>query len=124
MPFSGRSAMRGRGRCAACAALVLAGFGASNASADVGAAPATTIFAQATTKLLSRSIQGQVPNGPSRNAAVSGDGRYARLLAFESDASNITAGDTNGGTGVFAVTRAPPHSDPGQPWQSGTTGLG
>ena len=70
MPFSGRPALRGRGRCAACAALALAGIAASNASADVAAAPATTIFAQATTTLLSRSIQGQVPNGPSRNAAA------------------------------------------------------
>lgn len=123
MPFSGRPAMRGRGRCAACAALALAGFGASNASADVAATPATTIFAQATTTLLSRSSQGQVPNGPSRNAAVSRDGRYTRVIAFESDASNITAGDTNGVTDVFAVTRAEPYSDQGTPWQSGATAL-
>jgi hypothetical protein len=101
----------------------LAGLGAQNASANLTALPATTIFGQATTTLLSRSVHGGVPNGPSRNAAVSRDGRFARIIAFESDASDITSGDTNGMTDVFAVTRAEPYTDQGSPWQIGSTVL-
>src|SRR5919201_3554326 len=115
--------MRGGGRCAVCTALAVLGVGVASASANVTATPATTIFGQATTTLLSRSMDGGVPNGPSRNAAVSRDDRYARMIAFESDASNITPGDTNGVTDVFAVLRAGSYSDQGTPWQIGRTVL-
>ena len=36
---------------------------------------------------------------------ISGDKRYARVIAYESDASDLVAGDTNGQRDVFAVRR-------------------
>ena len=45
-----------------------------------------------TTTLLSRAFDGGVPNGPSRHAAVSHDQRIARVIAYESDASDIVRG--------------------------------
>ncbi|HYS93416.1 MAG TPA: hypothetical protein VEL48_08295, partial [Candidatus Acidoferrales bacterium] len=45
-------------------------------------------------------------NGPSLSAAISGDGRF---VAFESDATNLVAGDTNGKRDIFVydmTTRA------------------
>src|SRR3954452_25449169 len=70
-----------------------------------------------TTFLLS-SAKGGFPNGPSRNAAVSHDQRIARYIAYESDASNIVDGDTNGFTDVFLVFRAEPFGHNGTPWKS------
>jgi Tol biopolymer transport system component len=49
---------------------------------------------------------GRQANGPSSNAAISADGRF---VAFESDATNLVLGDTNGKRDVFVydlVTRA------------------
>lgn len=43
---------------------------------------------------------GAQANGPSRNPAISADGSY---VAFESDASNLVPGDTNGVTDIFVV---------------------
>src|SRR4051794_33560228 len=62
------------------------------------AAPATAQAGRAdvqTTELISRSLSGGVPNGQSGNSVISGDKRYARAIAFESDASDIVAGDVN-----------------------------
>ena len=44
-------------------------------------------------------------NGPSSGAAVSGDNRKMRLVAFQSAASNLVPGDTNGKTDVFVWQR-------------------
>ncbi|MFL5840980.1 MAG: hypothetical protein ACJ77Z_11090 [Thermoleophilaceae bacterium] len=77
---------------------------------------------QRTTFLLS-SAHGGFPNGPSRNAAVSHDQRIARYMAYESDASNIVAGDTNGQTDVFLVARAQPFGANGTPWKPAGTQL-
>src|SRR5690349_12866149 len=41
---------------------------------------------------------GGAANGDSGAPAVSGDNRKARLAAFQSDASNLVGGDTNGVT--------------------------
>lgn len=84
----------------------------------------TTIFTAGGSQLLSRSLAGGVPNGPSRNPAVSRDDRAARLIAFESDASDLVAGDSNGQTDIFAVFRAEPF-DPttGERWRVGQTQL-
>ncbi|MCS7470455.1 S8 family serine peptidase [Stieleria sp. ICT_E10.1] len=41
-------------------------------------------------------------NGMSSNASISGDGRF---VAFESNASNLVTGDTNGGKDVFVYDR-------------------
>jgi hypothetical protein len=75
-----------------------------------------------TTFLLS-SANGGLPNGPSRSAAVSHDQRIARYIAYESDASNIVAGDTNGQTDVFLVSRAHPYGRNGTPWKPAGTKL-
>ena len=66
------------------------------------------------TQLLSRAADGGFPNGPSRNGVLSQDGRVARTAAFESDASNIVAGDSNGPTDVFVVERTAGYSRTGR----------
>jgi Tol biopolymer transport system component len=76
-----------------------------------------------TTFLLSRAYDGGLPNGVSRNAAVSHDQRIAREIAYESDATNIVPGDTNGLTDVFVVHRAGPWGSNGTPWRIGSTDL-
>lgn len=60
-----------------------------------------------------------MPNGPSRNGTISHDQRIARVAAYESDASNIVAGDTNGVTDVFMVRRSGPWGKNGTPWAMG-----
>ncbi len=90
---------------------------AALAPAVAGAASMRTTF------LLSRAADGGFPNGPSRSPAVSHDGRVAQLMAYESDASNIVAGDVNGQTDVFAVGRAQPWGPNGTPWAIGPTTL-
>jgi hypothetical protein len=70
------------------------------------------------TILLSRSVDGGLPNGPSRNASISQDRQFARLVAFESDASDIVVGDRNGVTDVFALPRRRPFSLDGEPWRA------
>src|SRR3712207_894043 len=75
------------------------------------------------THLLSRAADGGFPNGGSRNPAISQDRQYARLAAFESDASDIVAGDRNGATDVFAVHRRKPYSLNGEPWRPARTVL-
>src|SRR3954465_7084034 len=70
------------------------------------------------THLLSRSMIGGFPNGPSRNPKFSKDGQGTRLAAFESDASDLVAGDTNGKTDVFIVRRGGRFTtNKGEPWQ-------
>lgn len=78
---------------------------------------------QRTTFLLSKAADGGYPNGPSRNATVSHDQRIARYMAYESDASNIVQGDSNGTTDVFLVVRAQPWGSNGTPWQASGTEL-
>ena len=69
------------------------------------------------TRLISRSLDGGVPNGPSTNAVISGDRRYARLIAFESEASDLVARDTNGLKDVFAIKRTGRIDNTGREWQ-------
>jgi hypothetical protein len=70
------------------------------------------------THLLSRSMIGGFPNGPSRNAKFSKDGQGTRLAAFESDASDLVPGDSNGRTDVFVVRRGGDFTtNKGEPWQ-------
>jgi hypothetical protein len=85
-----------------------------------GVADATP--SERTTFLLS-SANGAFPNGPSRNAAISHDQRIARYIAYESDASNLVAGDANGMTDVFLVSRAEPFGQDGTPWVPARTDL-
>lgn len=89
------------------------------------AVPATASAADSlrTTFLFSRSMTGGVPDGPSRNGTLSHDQRIARVIAYESDATNIVPGDTNGVTDVFMVQRAAPWGQNGTPWLMGDTKL-
>jgi Tol biopolymer transport system component len=76
-----------------------------------------------TTTLLS-TANGGLPNGPSRNPSVSHDQRMARWIAYESDASDLVPGDTNGFTDVFLVRRAQPYGgENGTPWRAANTAL-
>src|SRR5690606_27863611 len=53
--------------------------------------------------LVSRGLGGVPANGPSDHATVSGDGEW---VLFESEATNLVAGDTNGVRDVFLFERA------------------
>jgi hypothetical protein len=75
------------------------------------------------TDLISRSVSGGIPNGPSTNAVISGDRRYSRLIAFESTASDLVANDPNGQKDVFVVVRGGRYSNVGEEWQAGSTRL-
>ena len=74
------------------------------------------------TILISRALGGGLPNGPSTNGVISNDRRWARVIAFESDASNLVAGDLNGQRDVFVVRRAGVFGNDGVQWfPRGTT---
>jgi hypothetical protein len=77
--------------------------------------------AQQYTQLISRSTSGGVPNGPSGHPAISGDKRYAGVVAFDSQASNIVSGDSNGEKDVFVVRRAGNLNNQGTKWHRGRT---
>jgi hypothetical protein len=76
-----------------------------------------------TTWAISRSVAGGIPNGASTNPVISGDRRYARIIAFESEASNLVKGDTNRQKDVFAVLRGGSFDNTGTPWKPGRTVL-
>jgi len=76
------------------------------------------------THLLSQTFNGTWPDGPSQDPAFSQDRQYASVAAFDSDADNLVAGDTNGTTDVFAVYRRQPYSLAGEPWQQEEDGEG
>ena len=70
--------------------------GANNGIAQVFA----RVLASSRTELLSRAQGGQPGNGVSAFPAVSADGT---VIAFESRATNLVAGDTNGWDDIFRV---------------------
>src|SRR2546423_6298800 len=76
-----------------------------------------------TTFLISRAIGGGSPNGPSTDPVISNDKRYARAIAFQSEASNLVRGDTNGVSDVFVVRRTGHIDNEGVPWTVGSTNL-
>src|SRR3990170_3631856 len=76
-----------------------------------------------TTELISRAADGGTPNGPSSNAVISGDRRYARIVAFQSAATDLVAGDTNGFEDVFAVPRGGSVNNSGTAWEGDNTVL-
>ena len=86
------------------------------------AAPAVAIAQSQSTQLISHALGGGLPNGASTHAVISGDKRYARVIAFQSDASNLVRGDRNGQTDVFAVIRRGGNNR-GTPWRGGATRL-
>ncbi len=71
------------------------------------------------TQLISRSASGRLPNGPSGRPVISPDLRFASVIAFESDATDLVGGDTNGQRDVFAIKRAGSFGNNGSPWQVG-----
>jgi hypothetical protein len=73
------------------------------------------------TDLISTSLSGGVPNGPSTNPVISGDRRYSRLIAYESEASDLVRGDLNGVKDVFVAVRGGRYSNVGEEWRSGET---
>ena len=92
------------------------------ASALLAAVPVTAHAFDPTkdreTHLLSRSIDGSFPNGPSRDPVFAQNGQGASYIAFESDASDIVANDPNGFTDVFVLRRGGHYTDTrGEPWQ-------
>src|SRR3954471_22662746 len=85
----------------------------------IAPASASAADREQTTLLISRALDGGMPNGPSTHPVISNDRRYARVIAFESDASNLVAGDTNGQRDVFAVRRAGHADNKGTAWDIG-----
>lgn len=75
------------------------------------------------TILISRALGGGVPNGPSSNAVISNDRRWARYVAFESEATDLVRGDTNGQKDIFIVRRAGSYANNGSRWIPGKTTL-
>src|SRR5918997_7008358 len=73
------------------------------------------------TVLISRALDGGLPNGASTNSVISNDRRWARIIAFESEASNLVRGDTNGVKDVFVVRRAGIFHNDGTQWFAGRT---
>jgi hypothetical protein len=82
---------------------------------------AATRADQQYTQLISANTAGGVPNGPSGNSVISGDKRYARAIAFESDASDLVAGDANGQRDVFVALRGGTFGGDGSKWKPGPT---
>lgn len=99
------------------ALIALAGLSGAAAAADSG--DATAAGRTQTTALISRSVDGGLPNGSSTNAVISGDRRYARVIAFQSDASNLVHGDGNRQRDVFAVKRTGSIDNLGTRWSGG-----
>lgn len=64
--------------------------------------PLTVAQVEAAPKRLSLGLNGEEANGTSGAPAFSADGRF---IAFQSDATNLVPGDTNGVTDVFVVSR-------------------
>jgi hypothetical protein len=100
-----------------------AAAGAASALLGAGAQPALAGSSVRTTFPLVRTFSGAPPDGPSRNPAVSGDGRVARLMGYESDASNIVPNDGNGATDIFLAFRSPGWGPNGTPWEVQRTEL-
>jgi hypothetical protein len=86
------------------------------------AAPARAEFPEQGLLALSRNAAGAPADAPARNAVISQDKRYGRLVAFESSATNLVAG-SGAVTNVYVVRRAPGYGEHGTPWQFGRIAL-
>lgn len=62
-------------------------------------------------------------NGDSTNPVISQDRRYSTVLAFESEASNLVAGDANGRKDIFMIRRTGRPNNLGTEWNAGPTQL-
>src|SRR3954452_13632179 len=90
---------------------------------SAAAAPVAHAATPPKMQLASRSLSGGFPNGPSHNPVMSQDRQLASLVAYDSDASNIVRGDTNGLTDVFLLRRQPTYWFQGPPWSRRQTAL-
>jgi hypothetical protein len=107
-------------RAGALAVLALAGLAATAAAgASTDSHSVTSAGRKGATFLISRSTGGGRPNGPSTNPAISNDKRYVRAIAFESEASDLVAGDTDGVKDVFVVLRGNAANNKGTKWSPG-----
>lgn len=81
--------------------LLLAGL-AALAAGGAGA----TVATERTTRVASPPPEnGPAANGPSDHITFSGDERKTRWVAFDSEASNLVRGDTNGVRDIFVIRR-------------------
>jgi hypothetical protein len=114
-------------RAAGAATALLGVLVATAATSASGAAGTGNVHAAISgtpvTFLISRGLGGSAPNGPSTHPVISNDTRYARAIAFQSEASNLVSGDTNGVSDVFVVKRTGRIDNEGVPWQIGKTVL-
>ena len=62
-------------------------------------------------------------NGHSSHPVISQDRRYATVLAFQSDATDLVAGDVNGSKDVFMIRRPGRPPNTGTPWRQEPTKL-
>ncbi len=100
------------------AALLLAPLAVFAVGGGVEPATATAGFREQGTQLISRAYGGGLPNGPSTNAVVSADRRFARVIAFESGASDLVRRDTNGKVqDVFLTFRGGAIHNTGARWR-------
>src|SRR4051812_28124608 len=97
----------------------LAGALAAFAIAAPAAHAETARESAQNTLLISRAMGGGVPNGPSTNGVISNDRRWARAIAYQSEASNLVPGDTNGAGDVFVVRRDGVFANDGTQWFAG-----
>lgn len=62
-------------------------------------------------------------NGDSSHPVISQDRRYSTILAFESEASDLVAGDTNDLKDIFIIRRAGRADNVGSEWRQGAPEL-
>ena len=62
-------------------------------------------------------------NGDSTNPVISQDRRYSTILAFESEATDLVAGDANGLKDIFMIRRTGRPNNTGTEWQHGAPEL-
>jgi hypothetical protein len=72
---------------------------------------------------ISHAPNGEAGNGSSSAPTVSGDNRKTRYAAFQSDATNLVAGDTNNSTDIFVWSRPKGHQGLALPRGSGSLQL-
>jgi hypothetical protein len=100
---------------ATCTTLVLVAAHAAAATPSNGIGVDTTI--------VSRSLSGGLPNGPSGHPSLSLDARFATLLAFDSTATDLVQEPVGGGSNVYFTIRDPPFDDSGPAWIPGPVRL-
>ncbi|MGI8631781.1 MAG: hypothetical protein ACR2NA_04445 [Solirubrobacterales bacterium] len=89
----------------------------------LGSAQGAAQSMAANATLLSEGRSGEPGNGSSANASISQDRRKNRVIAFDSEASNLVPGDANHRRDVFFIKRAGSYGSNGTPWRPGSVRL-